>query len=94
MSKANLEFEVVNEDFISEFHPYDEQDGVVATAFKRQFPEMRFVCAHGDYYIGLGKKNDYVRYEFRIEDQPKIQALFYLTDGEKFDKFTLAAVRK
>lgn len=88
-----LGFQVLMEDFNPEFHPYDEEHGIVATAFKRSFPGFPFVRAHGDYYIGLGKKNDYVRYEFLIADQKKIQRLFDLKPTDHFEPFILTTYK-
>lgn len=56
---------------------YNEDDGIVAIAFKRQFPDEPFICAHGDYYIGLGKGwNDYDRYTFDNESTETIGRIF------------------
>lgn len=70
---VEFEFEVTKEDFDNlNTYVYDEDDGLVALAFKRQFPQEKFVRAHGDYYIGLGDDDDYERYLFDPESQELI----------------------
>lgn len=92
---AQFEFTIEPCDYNPNVHPYDEEQGVVATAFKRQFPEIKLQRARGDYYLGIGRKQSYHRYEFRIEDQEKIQKLYNLTfSNPTFEKFTVVAKRK
>lgn len=91
---TQFEFEVTPQDFAHhKIDPYHEITGVVATAFKRQFPDEPFVRVHGDYYIGLGKSfRDYDRYVFENADQELINKFLYGAT-ELNNSFTLHACR-
>lgn len=88
-------FEILPEDAEKAGHCLDEQNNLIAVAFKRCFPKEKFARAHGDYYIGIGKsENDCVRAEFNPYPTKELRAAYSKDETKpRLDKpFTVTAI--